>query len=280
MTMTIECPQVEMPQAIIAANQKSAPFYPAPNSNKFANALRQLGIMLEWNFRGLGQSLPLVIIIQILMAVLTIFGYSMLLGDAITPEAATFLTTGSVTVQLIVVGLVMTPQSVAQAKTEGSLTWMRTLPMPQLVFFFADLLLYTAMAIPGTVLSLALASWRFGITLSISPWLVPAVLLVALISATVGYAIALLLDPKVAMLITQVLVFVVLMFSPINMPPANLPNWLAGVHNWLPIAPMAELIRATLVSDTFTMPLHSTIVLAFWTLIALASAGRALSRRA
>ncbi|MDR2722875.1 MAG: ABC transporter permease [Cellulomonadaceae bacterium] len=245
---------------------------------RIGTATRQLGLVLQWNVNRMRSWLPLTIVVQVMMTVLTVLGYGMLIGTP-TPQAAVFLATGAVTVQMLMMGLVMVPQAVGQSKTEGSLAWMRTLPVPRLVFFLADMLTYALLALPGTVLALVVGAWHYGISLSVSVWALPAALLVALISTSVGYALAMLLPPLVAGLISQVLVFVVLMFSPVSFPAANLPGWLAVVHEWLPIASMADLMRATLASDTFTMSLRAGLVLAAWTVLAVIGAIRVLSRR-
>lgn len=242
------------------------------------SVLRQLGLLIQWQFRRGAEMFPLLVVVQTLLAATTVFGYGMLVGDP-PPLAAMFLATGAATINLIMVGLVLTPQGVAQSKTEGSLAWMRTLPVPRWTFFASELIVYAIVALPGAVLGLVLGAWQFDVTLSLSPWLALAAPLVALIATSVGYSIALLLKPQVAALVSQVIVFVVLLFSPISIPGERLPEWLSTVHEWLPIAPMADLMRASLLSDTFSMDARPAIVLAVWTVLALVGASRALSRR-
>ncbi len=245
--------------------------HPAPTA-------RQLGLLLQWQFRRMSRLLPLLVVVQILLAATTVLGYGLLVGTP-PPEQALYLATGASTVTLVMVGLVMTPQMVAQARTEGSLDWMRTLPVPRPLFLGADLALWTIIALPGMVLGVVAGAAKFHVALSLSPWLPVAVLVVSLTSACVGYAIACLMPPQVAQLISQVLVFVVLLFSPVSYPVSRLPGWLAEAHHWLPIEPMADAMRAGLVSDRFAMPVRSTIVLAFWCLASLAAATWSLRRR-
>ncbi|MCL1871888.1 MAG: ABC transporter permease [Promicromonosporaceae bacterium] len=241
-------------------------------------SLRQLGLLVQWQLRRGADMVPFLVVVQVLLSVTTVFGYGLLVGTP-PPDAAAYLATGAATVTLIMVGLVMTPQGVGQSKTEGSLAWMRTLPVPRWAYLASDLVVWTLIALPGSVLGVVAGAWRFDVTLSISPWIVLAAPLVSLVAATVGYSMALLLKPQLAALVSQVIVFVVLLFSPISFPAARLPQWLGVVHDWLPIQPMAELMRAMLLSDTFQMSTRSSLVLAAWTVVALAGAGRALARR-
>ena len=241
-------------------------------------AMRQLVLLVEWQFRRMIQWLPLLVVVQVLLATTTVFGYGLLVGTP-PPEAAAYLATGASTVTLIMVGLVMTPQQVSQAKTEGSLAWMRTLPVPRVVFLAADLALWTLIALPGTVLGVAAGAWRFDVDLSISPLIALAAPLVSFVAAVVGYSLACVAPPAVAQLGSQVLVFVVLLFSPVSFPASRLPQWLAAIHQWLPVQPMADLMRSVLMADTFTMPTRSVLVLTVWVVIAVFGAYHALRRR-
>ena len=97
-----------------------------------------------------------------------------------------------------------------------------------------------------------------------SPLVVPALLLVALTATSVGYAIASLLPQQIANLLTQVLVVFVLMFSPLNFPAERLPDWLATIHQFLPVQAMGEVIRGTVASNVFPLTLEPFVVLTVW----------------
>ncbi|MBU5422912.1 ABC transporter permease [Cellulomonas hominis] len=219
------------------------------------------------------------VVVQVFMAVATVVGYGLLVGDP-DPVTALYLATGAPTVTLITVGLVMTPQMQSQSRIEGSLDWMRTLPVPRTLFLISDLLIWTLLALPGMVLGVVAGVLRFDIDLSLAPWLVPGALLVSLTAAAVGYAMASLLAPALAMLLTQALVFVVLLFSPVSYPAERMPGWLQAAHEWLPIEPMAQLVRSGLASDAFSMPARSLVVLLVWCVASVVGATWALRRRA
>jgi ABC-2 type transport system permease protein len=243
------------------------------------NAVRHTALLVQWQFRRNSASLPLLVVIQVLLAVATVVGYGLLVGDP-TPDVALYLATGAPTITLITVGLVMTPQMLVQAKTEGSLDWMRTLPVSRGLFLAADLLVWTMLALPGMVLGIFAGIWRFDVDLSPTWWLVPGALLVSLTAASVGYAIASLLAPALAQLISQVLVFVVLLFSPVSYPASRMPDWLATAHQWLPIEPMSQIVRAGLAPDAFTIPTRSVLVLVVWCVASVTGALLTLRRRA
>jgi ABC-2 type transport system permease protein len=108
---------------------------------------------------------------------------------------------------------------------------------------------------------------------------VPALLLVALTATGVGYAIASLLPQQLANLLTQVLVVFVLMFSPLTFPVERLPDWLATIHQFLPVKAMGEVIRGTVASNVFPLSIEPFLVLGAWCLVGFGITYWALSRR-
>lgn len=243
------------------------------------SALRATGLLAQWQLRRQAEFLPLLVVVQVFMAVATVIGYGLLVGDP-DPTTALYLATGAPTITLITVGLVMTPQMVATARTEGSLDWLRTLPVPRWAFLVADLAVWTLIALPGMVLGVVAGVLRFDVDLSLAPWLVPGALLVSLTAAAVGYAMASVLPAQVAMLLTQALVFIVLLFSPVSYPAERMPVWLQHVHAWSPIEPMAQLVRSGLAHDVFDVPARSMVVLLAWCVVAVVGASAALRKRA
>jgi len=176
-------------------------------------------------------------------------------------------------------GLVLVPQAVAQGKAQGTFDYMRTLPVPRLVNLFADVTVWLAVILPGVAFAVAVAALRFGLALSISPLVLPGMLLVALTATAVGYAIASLLPPMLSSLVTQVLVVFILMFSPLNFPADRLPGWLAALHRVLPIEAMGDIVRGTLAGNDFQLQGGSFLLLGAWCVVSFGIAHAVLNRR-
>jgi ABC-2 type transport system permease protein len=83
-----------------------------------------------------------------------------------------------------------------------------------------------------------------------------------------------------AMLLSQVLVFGVLLFSPVNYPAERMPEWMQTIHSVLPVQAMAEVIRGSLASDTFRLTAGPVLLLAVWCAISLGLSWMTLRRRA
>jgi ABC-2 type transport system permease protein len=241
-------------------------------------ALTDYALLVQWQARKISWLLPLIIGVQTVLAVGIIVGFGFLLPE-VDPETALFLSTGAPTLLLLVIGLVLVPQMVSEAKNEGTYDWMRALPVPRMAFLAADATVWFLSMLPGLVVALAVARWHYDLDLSISPLVVVAVLLVGLTATGVGYAIASFVPPMITLLLTNLLLFVALMFSPVNFPAERLPGWLQSVHEVLPITSMADVMRATLAQDDFDLTVGPFVVLAIWCAIGFTASHAAMNRR-
>jgi ABC-2 type transport system permease protein len=241
-------------------------------------ALRSYTLLFRWQMLRLKSFLPLMIVVQAIFALGIVVGYPLLFAQ-LDQTTILYLSTGAPAITLITIGLVAVPQVVSQAKTEGTLEYMRALPIPRLTYLAADLTLWLLIVLPGVILGIVIGAWRFNLHLEISPAIVPGLLLVALTTSSLGYTIASFLPQQVAVLLTQVLVVFVLMFSPLNFPVERLPDWLAAVHAVLPIQAMGEVIRGSVASNNFPLTLGPFLVLVAWCIAGLGLTSFALTRR-
>ncbi len=260
-----------------AVTASGAPSLPPPAVVGWGTSYR---VLLRWTLGQIGSMLPLVVVIQGLLAAGLIIGFGFLI-PGIDTDTALLLSTGTPAVLLMVVGLVIVPQGVAQARTSGAFTYLRTLPVPRPLLLLADLTVWVLVALPSITVAVLVAWLRYGLTFAIDwPLLVAAAVLVVVTATTVGYAIAVTLPPMLAQLVTQVLVFFVMLFSPVTFPASQLPGWFQAVHDVLPVRPAADLLRAGLVSGTYPADGRDLVVLLVWAIIGATVSVRALVRRA
>jgi ABC-2 type transport system permease protein len=241
--------------------------------------LRSYGLLLKWNLMRQRVFLPFIAIVQTLLAGGIILGFSFLVPQA-DPVTSLYLATGAPTVVLIVVGMVAAPQGVAGQKREGIFDYYRAMPVPRLAMLSADATVWILVAAPGVVLALAMAALRFDLDFTVSPLVVPAFLLVALTAVAIGYGVAYASHPQVTQIITQVVVFIALMFAPVNYPAERLPDWFARVHQVLPFQYMAQAMRETLDVPASGVPVLPFLVLAAWCVAGMVITARLMSRRA
>ncbi|OJF11801.1 ABC transporter permease [Couchioplanes caeruleus] len=235
-------------------------------------------LLVRWTALRLRFVLPLVLVVQMFLAVGIVVGFAYLM-PTIDPTTALYLSTGAPTLGLITIGMVMAPQMVAQSKTEGTFGYNRTLPVPRTAVLAADLSTWLVTGAPGLLLGVVTAVLRYDLDLRVNVLVAPAVLLVALCATTAGFALAYATPPAVTGVSTQALVFIALMFSPINFPAERLPGWLQAVHQVLPFQYMAQAIRESLTSPADGIAAAPYAVLGVWSLAGLVITLRVMTRR-
>lgn len=244
-----------------------------------ANLGMTVWTLLRWTMAQTGAMLPLFVVVQAAIAGAVIVGFGLLIPDIDTPTAE-LLSTGAPTILILVIGLVLCPWGVAGARTSGTFTYQRALPVPRPLLLVSDLVVWLVIALPGIPVTVLVAHLSYGIDYSFD-WLLlaGAFVLTTVMAVSVGYAIAVLLSPMLSQLVSQVMVFFVMLFSPITFPKDQLPDWFQAVHGLLPFQAAADLLRAGLLSDRFEPSGHALLVLVVWCLLGLTISVRAVIRR-
>ena len=221
---------------------------------------RSYFLMVKWVFLSYRPWLPLFLAVELMIAAGFIYGISFFYPQ-ITPDVAKYLTAGAPTLILLTVGLVMLPQTVANARLEGTFDYIWSLPIPRMAHIAADAPVMFGTAMPGIILAIVLGATHFDFGLDVSALVVPVFILTAMSGGFVGYSIAFAVS-KVQMVnvITQILVFVVMLFSPVMFPAERLPEWLQAIHRVLPVQYMADLVRGTLTDLPVEMGLAFGVV--------------------
>ena len=239
---------------------------------------RSYRLLLVWDVLRRRRILPLIVGIQVALSVGVVYGLGFLLPD-IDARSAVYLSTGAPTLTILILGLTVVPQEVAQAKLVGRLDWFSTLPVPRLAPLASEITYWLGAALPGTVLALVVASVRFDFGLDISVAVVPALLLVAATASAVGYAIATASPPQATQQVSSFVSIGVLLFSPVSLPAEQLPEALQAVHDVLPIESMADVVRWSLTGRYVEDPLASFALVSVWCVAALLLSARVATRR-
>ena len=245
----------------------------------FRRWLRSYSMMMRFDLRGLGQWLAFGIVIQILMGAGMAVMYGFYLGD-VPPVVGTFMASGVPAIALIPIGFVMVPNMVAQQRIAQTYDFLWSMPVPRLAAAASTFTVFTLMALPGVAVALGVGAWNYGVQLDVSLMIIPAVLLTSLMATSVGFGMAHgVKNPVVINFLTNMIVFFVLLFSPIVVPIAQFPDWLASVHRVLPFYHMAQVIRDALSNGLVTEVGSSYLVLGAWTVVGWIATGWVVGRR-
>jgi ABC-2 type transport system permease protein len=243
-----------------------------------SNAVRTWLLLLRWQALRNRKLLVTLVLIQIALGVGMIYGFSFLV-PRITPEVAVFFATGAPTLGMLIIGLTVVPQETALARVNGRFTYVAALPVPRLAPMFADVTFWLLVQLPGWVATLVLAVLHFHLHLRVDAFIVPAVALVSLSAAAVGYGVAVCFPPGATQQVSQFMSIALLLFSPINFPLDRLPEWLQDVHRALPVTYMADLIRGGLTGRYDVSKLLAFAVVGGYCALGLLIAGWAARRR-
>lgn len=243
------------------------------------NPIRAYLLVVHWDLMSILPLLPFLIVVQFLMGGGMVMGLGYLFDD-ISRQQALYLATGGSVIALLMVGLVAAPQIIAQHKTAKTYDFMLFLPIPRITLAFSSITVWTLVSIPGMSLALTVASYWYGLDLNVSIFIIPDALLTVLVATSVGLAFAhALAHPGATILVTQVLAFGILLFSPINYPAERLPMWLQRLHQFLPFQHAAVVVRGALTEGWHAGMRVSFAVLLAWTVVSWAITLWFLNRR-
>lgn len=235
--------------------------------------------MVRFELINLRTFLALAFVIQIMTGAGMAFLYGFYLGDV--PEIARlFIVTGIPALALVPIGLVMVPNSIMIHKISDTYDFVWSLPVPRTTSAAATFTVFTGLAVPGTLIALLVADGYYGVDLAWSPLLVPAVLLTSLMATSVGFAIAHAIpEPRFTNLLTNIIMFLAILFAPIVVPIAQFPEWWASVHRVLPFYHMAQVLRDSLSNGLVESAGISWVILGAWTIGAWFLAAWVVGRR-
>ncbi len=227
--------------------------------------VRSYALMVKWELLSQRLQLPMLVVLQIMLGAGMALGFGFFFDNP-TQQEVLFIATGATVIPMMTLGLVMLPQLVAQQKIEGTYDYFFSLPIPRMAMYFAGLTVWSVIALPSAAAALAVAAWRYDLELSIDPLALPAAILVVIVASTIGYAFAHAIpNPRITNVLTQLLIFVVILFAPVNFPAERLPGWLQAVHSWLPAEHSALVMRGTLTDGLVTEGLGpSFAILGVW----------------
>lgn len=239
----------------------------------------QLGQLLRTKFLMNREMLAMVVVVQAAMAAGMVLGFGYFVPH-IGPVQAMFITAGAATQVVITVGLVMLPQTMSQEKAEGMIDYFLTLPISREAYLLAEIAFVAIVTLPGVAFAVVLGAWHYGIDMPGDPRVI-AVALLAILSLTgVGVAMVVLVPhPQLVNIATQLIIFWVLLFSPVMMPREQLPAALRSASVVLPTTYAADAMRATLTDLPGTNFGRAMLVLAGYCVVSLGVSAVAIRRR-
>ena len=240
---------------------------------------RSYRAMLRFEITNLRLLLTITLVVQTLVGAGMGIMYGFFLGD-LSPTSQTFLVSGIPTLALFPLGFVLVPSVIADHRFAETYDYIWSLPVPRLASAAATFTVFAGLSLPGVVVAVGLSCWVYGLTLTPSLMIVPAAALAAAMATSVGYALGhAVRNSRMINPLTNLLVFLVLMFSPIVVPIERFPAWFGAIHQMLPFWHMANVLRDGLTSGLVDQVAWSYAVLTAWLIAAWGVTTWVISRR-
>jgi len=235
--------------------------------------------MVRWHFASLRLWMPVAMAVEILAGVGMVLAVGLLVPH-VSARAALYATTGSAVVTMVLIGLILGPQLVAQQKTDHTYEYLLTLAVPRSAAALAWCVVTAAISLPAAAVTVLTGVLRYHLTLSASPQVAVAVPLGIFTMTMLGYALAHAIGrPMVTILLSQILIFFAFGYAPVNFPASQMPHWLVAINRGLPFLPMATAVRDGLVRGLASDLAASYAALAAWAVASICLALFAMERR-
>jgi ABC-2 type transport system permease protein len=236
--------------------------------------------MLRFEIRNLRPYWTIGLAIQVILGAGMALMYGFYFGEVGIAQA-TFLVTGIPTLALIPIGFVMVPGAIMEHRLRDTYDYVWSLPVSRAGSALGSSTIFTGLALPGTALALLIASSSYEVDLSVSWAIIPAALVTSATATSVGFALGHAVpEPRVVSLITNAVMFLVLLFSPIVVAIEQFPDWWAAVHRVLPFWHMSVVIRAGLSDGLVSTSVTASYwALAGWGVISWLAAASVIARR-
>ena len=190
-------------------------------------------------------SWPFFVTFSLLMPLSMVFGFARI-GTGLTDrESLLYIVSGAAVFATATEGLVAMAMRIAWMKREGMMVYYASLPISKVAFVMALIASRLVVTLPGMLAPLLAAPLLYsGLDLRFSPWVLLLLPLTALSLSAIGMALGSLIDNfELVNLVTNVLLFLLLLAAPVFIPAAALPLPLRVVGYLLPPSYAADALR-------------------------------------
>ncbi|MFD6889361.1 ATP-binding cassette domain-containing protein [Streptomyces sp. NPDC059957] len=255
-----------------------------PGRGTLRQRMRRAGV--EFAYLWLEQMLevrstwPWTLMFGCLMPLAMVFGLSRIGTTPAGPESMLYIVSGAAVFALATEGIATLAQRIGHLKSQGQMLYYASLPINKASFVAALVCARLVLVAPGLLTPVLAAKYLFGADVVLSPALLLVLPLSALALAALGMTIGSLIDDvELTVVVTNLLVFVLLLASPVLMPPESLPAPLRLAGMLLPPTYAAEGLRLSLAGDIGPALLIDLLVLTVMAAAGLAAAARWLRWR-
>lgn len=214
------------------------------------------------------------VVFGMFMPLSMVFGFARI-GSGLTDRTSLiFIISGAAIFSVATEGIVTMAQRVGTMKKEGMLVYYASLPISKVAFIMAIMFSRLIVALPGMLMPILIGPLLYNISLEPSLWILILLPLTALALSAIGMVLGSLINSlELVSVITNVLIFVLLMGAPVFIPVESLPLPMQIIGYLLPPTYAADALRHALDGSTgtaFYLDLAALVIMTLLSFYALA----------
>lgn len=233
--------------------------------------------LIRWSLLRHKFYIPMFVIVQMILSGALIYGF-LFITNSVTYDDKMYLATGAISINIIAVSCVLSPQVVSESKQNGVYSYQKSLPIARILILLSDLLIWWMLCWPGITMSIVIGNISFGLNFTVNLYSLLSMSFVLVSLILVGFSIAYLLPQNLTSMITQVIMMGALLFSPIIYSEERIPTWLMDFQKVLPFVASSNIIRESLIKN-YQVNLADYIVVMIWGIIGFCTIFFKLNRR-
>lgn len=213
-------------------------------------------------------------LIQIIFSASIIWGIPLIAGPG--ADAPRYLA-AAWHLGLLCVGVAVAPQVMAEWNVDGYFDELRQLPVGRVLLVAAELGSWLLVGLPGLLVTPLLAWIGLDVTAANLGAAILILLCAALTYLGIGLILVLSMPLEAVQVISQVLMVVAMLFSPILYPAERLPDWAGNLHLFLPFEPLNVALLAAVKGDAYDTLVALRVIA--WVLVMSIGSALVMSRR-
>jgi ABC-2 type transport system permease protein len=193
------------------------------------------------------------VVFGMFMPLSMVFGFARI-GSGLTDRTSLiFIISGAAIFSVATEGIVTMAQRVGTMKKEGMLVYYASLPISKVAFIMAIMFSRLIVTLPGMLMPILIGPLLYNVSLEPSLWIFILLPLTALALSAIGMVLGSMINSlELVAVITNVLIFVLLMGAPVFIPVESLPLPMQIIGYMLPPTYAADALRHALDGSTGT----------------------------
>lgn len=183
----------------------------------------------------------------LVLPVAFVFGFGRIGGDVSSLERILYIISGSAIFSIANDGLFIMASRIGVMRRDGILIYYASLPISNTAFLLSMMISRLLITLPGMLVPIAFGSWLYQVPLTFSPWILLLLPIAGLALSSMGMMLGVMIENlEILHMITNILMFVLVMAAPVFIPMDALPLPLQIFGYLMPPTYAAEAMRAAL----------------------------------